>query len=108
MESTATTEIILVGNLLDNNEGADLHITRLNITGKIFFVDAFTVLVFPFHALKVMSRDVDHQRNGIENVFTCGLGLVQDLTLTMTPPPQEALQGVLTVDQGLRKSKRDD
>ena len=39
---------------------------------------------------------------------TCGLGLVQDLTLTMTPPPQEALQGVLTVDQGLWKRKCND
>ena len=55
-----------------------------------------------------MSKDVDNQQNGKENVFTCGLGLVQDLTLTMTPPPQEALQGVLTVDQGLGKRKRDD
>ena len=32
---------------------------------------------------------------------TCGLGLVQDLTLIMTPPPQLALHGVFTVDQGL-------
>jgi hypothetical protein len=27
---------------------------------------------------------------------------VQDLTLTLTPPPQDALQGVLTVDHGLQ------
>ena len=32
---------------------------------------------------------------------TCGLGFVHDLTLTMTPPPQEALHGVLIVDHGL-------
>ena len=31
-----------------------------------------------------------------------GLGLVQDRTFIITPPPQEVLQGVLTVDHGLR------
>ena len=32
---------------------------------------------------------------------TWGLGLVQERTLTSIPPPQDALQGVATVDQGL-------
>ena len=36
---------------------------------------------------------------------TCGLGLVQERTLVSTPPPQEALQGVETVDQGLKRFK---
>ena len=32
---------------------------------------------------------------------TWGLGFVQERTLTSIPPPQDALQGVATVDQGL-------
>ena len=32
---------------------------------------------------------------------TWGLGLVQERTFTSIPPPQDALQGVATVDQGL-------
>jgi len=38
----------------------------------------------------------------ISAFMPCGLGLVQERTLVMTPPPQEALQGVDTVDQGLQ------
>ena len=38
-------------------------------------------------------------------VPTCGLGLVQERTLVSTPPPQEALHGVETVDQGLERWK---
>ena len=37
------------------------------------------------------------------NAVTCGLGFVQERTLVSTPPPQEALHGVETVDQGLFK-----
>ena len=36
----------------------------------------------------------------------CGLGLVQDLTFIMTPPPHEVLHGVFTVDQGLGNTNR--
>ena len=32
----------------------------------------------------------------------CGLGLVQERTFIMTPPPHEVLHGVFTVDHGLR------
>jgi hypothetical protein len=41
----------------------------------------------------------------VEHLFyllTWGLGYVQDRILTIEPPPQEALQGVAIVDQGLK------